>query len=143
MDSVGLAPNKPDPETVKLPAGTRTEPDRVTVRHVLIAFEKTGILSVTRSKDEAERLAQKVFEMAQSGTDFGELVRLYSDDRHGDGTYTIVNWGVVPAEGEMERERMVQGFGTTAFSLEPGQTGIQPYAPVESPFGWHIIRRVK
>ena len=85
MDSVGLAPNKPDPEAVKLPAGTRTEPEHVVVRHVLVSFEKCGILSVTRTEDEAKRLAQRVFDMAKSGHDFGELVRLYSDDRHGDG----------------------------------------------------------
>jgi parvulin-like peptidyl-prolyl isomerase len=140
---VGLSENEPDPEAVKPPANERKEPSHVVVRHVLIAFDKTNVASVTRTREEAERLAQKVFEMAKSGRDFAELVRLYSDDRHGPGTYSLANWGVTPAPGEGERDRMVRGFGRVAFSLDVGQIGLLPYDSADSPFGWHVIRREK
>lgn len=141
MQSVGLGPNEVDPTAVRRPAGTREEPPRVVVRHVLISFRGTKVPGVTRTKEEAERLAQKVLELAKSGRDFGDLVRLYTDDRGSDGTYAMSNWGVQPESDETPREGMVRGFGRTAFSLEPGEIGMTPYHSTESPFGWHILRR--
>lgn len=141
LRSVGLSENEADPAAVRTPPDERREPDRVVVRHVLIAFEETRLAGVTRTKDEAKRLAERVFEMARSGRDMAELARLYSDDRHATGMYAVANWGV-PSEGdEMERDRMARGFGRVAFGLDPGQVGIVPYDENDSPFGWHVIRR--
>lgn len=143
FDAVGLAPNQPDPEAVKVAPDERREPDHVTVRHVLISFDKAGIQSVTRTRAEAERLAAKVEALARSGRNFADLVRSYSDDRHGDGVYRLANWGCAPDTDEAEREKMVRGFGRVAFSLDPGQIALLPYDANDSPFGWHIIRREK
>ncbi|MCE9635216.1 MAG: peptidyl-prolyl cis-trans isomerase [Planctomycetes bacterium] len=143
LEAVGLGPNHPDPEAVKAAPDERREPDHVTVRHVLISFDKAGIQSVTRTRGEAERLAAKVEALARSGRDFADLVRTYSDDRHGDGMYRLANWGCAPDTDEAEREKMVRGFGRVAFSLEPGQIAVLPYDANDSPFGWHIIRREK
>lgn len=143
FEAVGIGPNRPDPEAVKIAPDERREPDHVTVRHVLISFEKAGIQSVTRTRAEAERLATKVEALARSGRDFADLVRTYSDDRHGDGVYRLANWGCAPDVDEAEREKMVRGFGRVAFSLEPGEIGVLPHDPIDSPYGWHIIRREK
>lgn len=140
FEAVGFAPNRPDPEAVKLPAG-REEPPRVVVRHVLISCDEGNIPGVTRTRAEAERLAAKVQQLATTGHDFGELVRLYSDDRHGDGRYRLANWGVPAKPGEADRESMVRGFGRVAFSLDPGQIGVLPFDKNDSPYGWHIMRR--
>ena len=140
FEAVGLAPNRPDPEAVKEPAG-REEPQHVVVRHVLISCVDANLPGVTRTRAEAERLAAKVQQLAVAGHDFGDLVRLYSDDRHGDGSYSLANWGVPAKPGEADRESMVRGFGRVAFSLDPGQIGMLPYDKIDSPFGWHIIRR--
>lgn len=143
LESVGLGPNRPDPEAVRAAPDERREPDHVTVRHVLISFDKAGIQSVTRTRAEAERLAAKVEALARSGRDFADLVRTYSDDRHGDGLYRLANWGIDAAADEAERDKMVRGFGRVAFSLEPGEIGVLPHDANESPYGWHIIRREK
>ncbi|RMH01368.1 MAG: hypothetical protein D6702_11655 [Planctomycetota bacterium] len=41
------------------------------------------------------------------------------------------------------RQQMAKAFGDVAFSLGVGEIGMAEYSPVESPFGWHIIKRIK
>ena len=40
------------------------------------------------------------------------------------------------------RGSMVPAFGDVGFALEVGQVGMADYHEENSPFGWHIIRRV-
>jgi peptidyl-prolyl cis-trans isomerase D len=140
--SIGFAENVPDPAAV---AGDNTpaEPAHVVVQHVLISFDGASIPAVTRTRDEAERLAQRVLEEARAGRDFAELVRYYTDDRGGDGTYALANWGVPTAAGEVDRQKMVRGFGNLAFTLPVAEIGIVEYDPNSSPFGWHVMKRVR
>lgn len=138
---IGFAPNEPDPASLRHDASS-DEPDRVVVQHVLIAFEGLKVSGVTRTRDEAERLARRVESEARAGRDFAELVRTYSDDR-GDGKYALANWGVAVLPDETERRKMVRGFGAMAFSLQPGEVGVVPYDAGSSPYGWHIVKRVK
>lgn len=140
--SIGFAENEPDPAAVARD-DTPDEPSHVVVQHVLVSFAGAGVPGVTRSKEEAERLAQRVLDEARAGRDFADLVRLYTDDRGGDGTYSMANWGVNTAPGEVERKKMVRGFGNLAFTLPAGEVGIVPYDANSSPFGWHVLRRVR
>src|SRR5258706_3264205 len=111
------------------------QPDeQIEIQHVLIAFK--GSLpkpSVTRSKDEAKLLAQKVYAEAVGGADFLGLVKQYTDDS-APGTYTITKVG---------RRRYVKGFGDVGFRLKVGQIGVSPWDALARPFGWHIIKRLK
>jgi parvulin-like peptidyl-prolyl isomerase len=143
MREVGLSENQPDKAAVRPPADERIEPLHIVVRHVLVAFDETRLAGVTRTKDEAKRLADKVYEMARSGRDFAELARLYSDDRHGSGQYALANWGVTAEGDEIERDGMARGFGRVAFSLDPGQIALLPYDVNDAPYGWHVIKREK
>ena len=64
-------------KTVGDTAGTpeKPEPERVTIQHILIAFEGTVPgKDITRSKEEAQALAQDLFERAKKGEDFDALV---------------------------------------------------------------------
>jgi parvulin-like peptidyl-prolyl isomerase len=38
---------------------------------------------------------------------------------------------------------MVPAFGNVGFALKVGEIGIADYDPHTSPFGWHIIKRLK
>jgi len=142
FESVGFAPNRVD-ETAVRETPTSGEPARVEVQHVLIAFDGTGVAGVTRTKEEAERLAGQVFEQARAGRDFDELVRLYSDDRHGGGRFRISNFGVPAGPEDTERGRLVRAFTRAAFSLEPGAMALVPWEESEAPYGWHVIRRLR
>lgn len=108
--------------------------DSIEIQHVLIGFQGAPrLVGVTRTKDEAKVLAQKVFDQALGGADFDALVKQYTNDS-APGIYPLTKAG---------RARMVKGFGDVGFRLKVGEIGVSPWDATASPFGWHIIKRVK
>ena len=123
----------------------KKEPEHLTVQHVLIAFK--GSIpeeKVTRTKEQAEALAQEIFTRAKQGESFDELVKNYTDDSY-PGIYSMSNVNIPPDEdkGEFSRTRMVKAFGDVSFSLAKGEVGLAEYDPDESKYGWHIIKRIE
>lgn len=126
-------------------AAAADEPQRITVQHILIAFK--GSLpdgNVTRTQKEAEALAKELLDRIKKGEDFDALVKGYTNDQH-PGIYSMSNFGVTPDQSvpEYPRNRMVKGFGDAGFSLKVGEVGLAVYNPQTSPYGWHIIKRLK
>ena len=122
-----------------------TEPDRVAVQHILISFK--GSIpkpTVTRTREEAQKLAQEIFERAKKGEDFDALVKQYTDDEY-PGIYRMSNIGITPDPSKQEYARagMVKGFGDVSFSLPVGGIGMAEYDPQKSKYGWHIIKRIE
>ena len=111
------------------------QPDEsIEIQHCLIGFKGAPrLVNVTRSKDEAKTLAQKVFDEAVGGADFDALVKQYTNDS-APGIYPLTKAG---------RARMVKSFGDVGFRLKVGEIGIAVWDATASPFGWHIIKRVK
>ena len=100
--------------------------------------------SISRSKEAAAKLAAEVLEKAKSGEDFETMVKAYTDDSP-PGIYKMANSGL-PADtgaGVYSRDGMVPAFGNVGFKLEVGEYGMSEYDPTASPFGWHIIKRLK
>jgi len=124
----------------------QAEPERVTVQHILIAFKGSlpDDTKVTRSKEDAEKLALQVFERAKAGEDFAAMVKMYTNDSY-PGIYKMTNKGVTPDKSKQEYSRtgMVRAFGDVGFSLEVGGVGLAVYDPATSRFGWHIIKRLE
>lgn len=120
-----------------------SEPEHIQVQHILIGFQgSVPGKPITRSKTEAHRLAYELLEQAQQGTDFDGLVKQYTDDSH-PGIYGMSNRGVAPAKGEYPRDGMVPAFGNAGFPLEVGGVGIADFDARTSPYGWHIVKRLK
>lgn len=120
-----------------------TEPEHIQVQHILIGFKgSVSGKSITRSKEEAKTLAYQLLEQAQAGADFDQMVRQYTDDSP-PGIYGMSNKGVTPARGEYARDRMVGAFGDAGFPLEVGGIGIADFDQRSSPYGWHIVKRLK
>jgi len=120
------------------------EPEHIQVQHILIGFKgSVGGKEITRTQEEAKKLAYDLLARANKGEDFDALVKQYTDDSH-PGIYGMSNMGVAPSmPGEFERNRMVGAFGNVGFKLPVGGIGIADYDPKTSPFGWHIIKRIK
>ena len=119
------------------------EPDHVQVQHILIGFQgSVPGKPIRRSKDEAKKLAYELLDQARGGADFDALVRQNTDDSP-PGIYGMANRGVAPARGEYPRDGMVAAFGNTGFPLGVGEVGIADYDPRTSPYGWHIVKRLK
>ena len=117
------------------------ESPRILVAHVLISFAGTRT-KATRSQAAAEKLAYEVLARARKGEDFNKLIRDLSDDE-GEGVYGLANHRVSPVDNEYERRKMVPAFGDVGFKLEVGAIGMSAYDSQKSPFGWHIMKRLK
>ena len=122
----------------------KPEPERIVVQHILLSFAGAARSKQTRTKDEAKALAQELLGRVKNGENFMELMKRYSDDP-GPGEYGMANNGVMPRDPEKEfpRRGMVPAFGNTGFKLEVNEIGLADHDPQTSPFGWHIIKRVK
>jgi len=119
---------------------TPAEPERIEIQHVLISFAGTGTRA-RRSQAEAAELAAATLARANAGEDFDALVRELTDDSP-PGIYRMSNNGVSPASGEYPRNRMVAAFGNVGFGLGVGDIGMADFDPRNSPYGWHIIKRL-
>jgi len=120
------------------------EPDRVVVQHILVSFSgKLPGKTISRTQDEARALAGQILERAHRGEDFDALVKQYTDDQ-APGVYKLFNRGRTAAErDEYARQGMVPCFGDLSFHLAPGEIGMCEFDPHRSPYGWHIIKRIR
>ncbi len=123
----------PTPTPPPAPTPPAQEEPKVGASHVLIQYKgsmRAGP-TVTRTKDEAKKLAGEVMGKAKKGQDFAGLAKQYSDepgakDRAG-------------ALGKFSKGMMVKPFADAAFALKPGEiSGI-----VETDFGFHVIKRTE
>lgn len=120
------------------------EPDHIEVQHILISFNGAPRMTgITRSQEEAKKLAYEVFESAKSSENFDELVKVHTNDSF-PGRYKMANNGVQADQGNSEypRSGMVAAFGDVGFKPKVGEIGISDHDAQKSPFGWHIIKRV-
>ena len=120
-----LAAEAPVPE-VAAPVG-----ERVLARHILIQYEGAPSASpkLRRSKAEAQALAGKLRDRALHGEDFATLATEFSDD-----AASARDGGRLPPFG---KGAMVAEFEAAAFALQDNAMS----AVVESPYGFHVIRR--
>jgi len=102
--------------------------DQINASHILLMYAGSERSSATRTKDEAQSQITAIEQELQGGADFASLAREHSD------------CGSAQAGGDLGgfgRGQMVKAFEDAAFGLEvSGTTGV-----IETPFGFHIIRR--
>ncbi|CAG0926453.1 hypothetical protein PLCT1_00020 [Planctomycetaceae bacterium] len=119
--------------------------DFVEVQHLLVSFQGAAPgMKATRTKEQAEKLAAQLYAKIQSGTDFNALVEENTDDSP-PGIYGMVTDASRENQGQkiFWRKNMVGAFGNVGWRLKVGEVGVAAYDPKESPFGWHIVKRLK
>jgi hypothetical protein len=129
---------QPAPQPAALAAG------HIEVQHVLVGFKgSVPGKAITRTQEEAKKLAYEILERAKKGEDFGNLVQQSTDDQF-PGIYRLADNGVTVEQGaEYARGGMVKGFSDAAFALEIGGVGIADFDKQTSPYGWHVIKRLR
>lgn len=108
-----------------------SRPESVAAQHVLVAFKgaKGADKTITRTKAEAKARAEDVRAKALAGEAFETLVASYSDDPGSKSRLGSV--------GKFTPEKMAKPFSDAAFALKVN--GISDV--VETPFGFHVIKR--
>ena len=121
---------KPIQRAPEPPAGQAAGAEAtVTASHILVGYQGGMRSRATRTKDEAKKRAEELLGRARKGEDFAKLATDNSDDPS-----AKMNQGNL---GAFTKSRMVKPFSDAAFALRPGQISDL----VETPFGYHIIRR--
>jgi peptidyl-prolyl cis-trans isomerase C len=102
-----------------------TDPESVKARHILVKVsEGADEKSWTEAKSKAENIKKEL----ESGKDFAELAKKYSDDPGSKNKGGDL--------GFFPKGRMVPEFESVAFSLKPNELS----DPVKTNFGYHIIQ---
>lgn len=120
-----MAPTPAPEPTIEKP------PESVAAQHVLIAYRgaKGAPSDVKRTKAAAKALAEEVAAKAKVGSDFSALVQAHSEDL---GTKDRLG-----SVGKFTPDKMVKPFSDAAFRLRVDEVS----APVETEFGFHVIKR--
>lgn len=107
-------------------------PAQITARHILIAYRgaQRADPSVTRTREQARALAEQLAGEARSGADWEKLWEENSNEPNGQRGGDL---------GAFGRGTMVPAFERAAFALKVGEIS----NAVESPFGFHVIQRLK
>ena len=132
------------------PVTATGEPERIVIDHILIMVKGPARgTAKARYADpaEAKAVAYRILDEVKGDGDWAALKKEHSEDgapgRPG-GPYTLVNHGVMPrSRSESKRSGMVPAFGDVGFGLKVGEISIADYDAVKSPFGYHIIKRIK
>ena len=106
--------------------------DKVHTRHILIRYAgaERATRETTRNKQEAKARAEEAHAKIAGGADFAKVAKEYGEDG------TVEKGGDL---GPVGRGMFVTPYEDVAWALVPGAL-----APVvETPFGFHIIRREK
>jgi hypothetical protein len=119
-------------------AALRARPEHdaaeIEVQHLLVSFRGAPrMTSVTRSLEEAEQLAADLLRRVRAGRAFAKLIEAHTNDSP-PGIYTMT---------KASRAGMVRAFGDVGWRLQVGEIGVAGYDATASPFGWHIIKRLK
>ncbi len=113
-------------------AGAPAE-ETIVAQHLLVMYDgsKSAPKSIKRTRDEARARAFEALARIKGGQPFDAVVAAYTDEPGG-----------AQRKGELghfSRDMMVKPFSDAAFALEPGQVS----TVIESPFGFHVIRRIE
>lgn len=112
-------------------ACSQPEVTEVEAAHILLMYKgsERAPMTVTRTKEEAKQEIEDLLKQVKDGTDFGELAKQYSD------CPSKAKGGVL---GKFGKGAMVKEFEDAAFTLKKGKVS----DVVETPFGFHIIKRI-
>jgi hypothetical protein len=145
ITGIGRVPRPPEPQLPPAPvetvdpsnpsasASAAEAPEEIAAQHLLVMYEgsKSAPRSIKRTREEARIRATEALDAIKRGQDFDKVVSAYTDEPGGPARRGAL--------GKFSRDKMVKPFSDAAFALEVGE--ISPV--VESPFGFHVIRRLE
>ena len=145
LTGIGRVPRPPEPPLPPAPVETvdPTDPasadpakqvsEEISAQHLLVMYQgaKSAARAIKRSKEEARIRAGEALDAIKRGQDFDKVVSAYTDEPGGAARRGSL--------GRFSRDKMVKAFADAAFALKVGEIS----SVVESPFGFHVIRRLE
>jgi len=124
---IGHGPVVPEPPI----AENADEPFEIAAAHLLVMHKdsKGAPKAITRTREEAKARAEEALERIRKGEDFATIVEEYTDEPGGAARRGDL--------GRFMRGTMVKPFSDAAFALDVGEVS----EVVETPFGFHVIKR--
>lgn len=112
------------------PRVVSTSATRLAASHILIAYAGAvqALPTISRTREEAKARAEEARTKVLAGADFATIARAYSDDPSASRGGSL---------GGFDATTMVAPFTDAVRALSIGQIG----TVVETPFGFHVIRR--
>ena len=102
--------------------------NQVRASHILLMYRGSMRSTATRSKQDALTQIEQLKERIDAGADFEDLAATHSDCPSGKEGGDL---------GAFGRGQMVKPFEDAAFGMSVGETS----GVIETPFGYHLIRR--
>ncbi len=106
----------------------RPNPGEIHVAHIMIAVPRQA---PEKMKKAAKDTIYMIWDKLKKGADFSEMAKKYSQDHS-----TARSGGVLPWFGP---GRIIPAFANAAFALKHNG---DISAPIQTPYGWHIIKRL-
>ena len=144
LTGIGRVPRPPEPPLPAAPVETvdpanpsaslaDAPPEEISAQHLLVMYQgsKSAAKSIKRSREEARARANDALDAIKRGQDFDKVVSAYTDEPGGGARRGSL--------GKFSRDRMVKAFSDAAFALKVGEIS----TVIESPFGFHVIRRLE
>jgi len=110
----------------------RVAPGKMEAAHIMVLSSET---MTEEDQKKAEQKINEIYALLQKGESFEDLAGKYSDDQSSKS-----KGGKLPEFGAGTKQRMVPAFEQAAFSIPADG---QYSAPFLSPYGWHIVKRIK
>jgi parvulin-like peptidyl-prolyl isomerase len=108
-------------------------PDTIVAQHILVGYKGAQRIArtVTRNRLDAKARAAEALAKLRGGAEFEDMVKEYSDDPG-----SVDRLGLL---GKFHRADLDPAFSKSAFALQVEQIS----DVVETPFGFHIIKRTQ
>ena len=112
--------------------GKRSSRGELKTAHIMVKFPKPSGQNSQKDISVSKVKANEIYEkITQEGADFSEMAKQYSDDKN-----NASNGGELPWFGS---NRMVESYENASFAI---QNKGEITAPVQTPYGWHIIKLI-
>lgn len=133
--SDGTEPSKPAAAKTADKGAKAATPDEVAAQHLLVMHVggMRAPATITRTKEEAKKRAEEAAAKLKKGASFDEVVKEYTDEP---GSATKTPPGDLRT---FKKGAMTPLFENAAFALKVNEVS----GVVETPFGYHIIKRYK
>jgi peptidyl-prolyl cis-trans isomerase D len=106
---------------------TRSVPDSVKVRHILVQVQDPRSGAITRPDSVAKKTADSLFAAIQAGANFGVLAAQFSDDQGSKANGGEYNFSTVDLN-------LAKGFYDFIFYKPTGSKGV-----IKTEFGYHVM----